>query len=117
MKWIKRAKAEKNNGQKLTIPVHTRTPLEAFRMLEVGQPVDVLKGYYEGQGVEIDKDFQLMDHIEKLKQLNHYRSVLESRKSEFENLQKQYESSLQSKGEGKEQSKGEGKETSGEVSK
>jgi len=59
------ASPEKNNGQKLTIPVKTRSPLEAFKMLRAGQPVDQLGNYYHDQGL-VGKDFFLLDKVEKL---------------------------------------------------
>jgi len=58
------ATPEKNNGPKLTIPVRTRTPLEAFQMLRQGQPIDIMAGYYEREGM-IEKDFFMMDKLEK----------------------------------------------------
>jgi len=58
------ATPEKNSGLKLTIPVRTRTPLEAFQMLRQGQPIDITAGYYERNGM-IEKDFYMMDKLEK----------------------------------------------------
>jgi len=59
------ASPEKNSGIKLALPVRTRTPLEAFQMLRQGQPIDIMAGYYEKEGM-IEKDFYMMDKIEKL---------------------------------------------------
>ena len=59
------ATPEKNSGIKLALPVRTRTPLEAFQMLRQGQPIDIMAGYYEKEGM-IEKDFYMMDKIEKL---------------------------------------------------
>jgi len=58
------ATPEKNSGLKLTIPCRTRTPLEAFQMLRQGQPIDIMAGYYEREGM-IEKDFYMMDKLEK----------------------------------------------------
>jgi len=82
------AKPEKNNGQKLTIPSRTRSPLEAFQMLEVGQNVDLVAGYYEKEGY-LDPDFYMMDKIGKLKELNRYREL----KAEHEKELKQFQQS------------------------
>lgn len=82
------AKPEYNSGVKITIPVRTRTPLEAFKMLEAGQPVDVMAGYYDKMGI-LEQDFQLMDHIDKLKALNRYKDLAEKHKTDYEELTRQ----------------------------
>lgn len=68
------AKPEKNNGEKLTIPARTRSPLEAFKMFEAGQNIDLVAGYYEQEGY-LEPDFYMMDKIGKLKELNKYREM------------------------------------------
>lgn len=67
---------EKNNGPKMTMPVKTRTPLEAFQMLRMGQPVDIAAGYYEENGMDIG-DFHMLDKIGKLKKLAEFREMKE----------------------------------------
>lgn len=81
------AKPEQNNGQKLTIPARTRSPLEAFKMFEAGQNIDLVAGYYEKEGY-VEPDFYMMDHIGKLKELNKYR---EMKKEKEGIIQKAYE--------------------------
>jgi len=74
---------ERNSGNKLTIPVKTRSPLEAFKMLRQGQPIDRIAGYYEKEGM-ITKDFHFMDRIEKLHMLADCRALMDRSKTEIE---------------------------------
>lgn len=60
------AAAEKNTGRKLTIPVKTRSPIEAFQMLRQGQPIDTMAAYYDDQ---VGDDFWMMDKTAKLHKL------------------------------------------------
>lgn len=78
----KPATPEKNSGVKLTIPSRTRSPLEAFQMLEVGQNVDLVAGYYEKEGY-LDPDFYMLDHIGKLKELNKYKAMKAEKEAEL----------------------------------
>lgn len=79
------AKPQPNNGVRLTIPVKTRSPLEAFVMLKVGQPIDQAIGYY---GVEdlVEKDFFFMDQVEKLHKLAEYRQRIKDNQSEIDSV-------------------------------
>jgi len=67
------AKGEKNSGPSLTIPVRTRSPIEAFEMLRQGQPVDRVAGYYAEQGMDIT-DFFLLDKVEKLHKIAQFKN-------------------------------------------
>lgn len=71
---------EYNSGKKLTIPVKTRTPLEALKMLRAGQPVDVAAGYFDKKG-ELTPDFYMMDKVDKL----HHLAYLRQTESELKN--------------------------------
>ncbi|WNK13958.1 MAG: hypothetical protein [Microvirus sp.] len=84
------ATPEKNNGKKLTIPVKTRTPLEAFKMLAAGQPVDVAAGVYDDQGI-LPGSFYMMDTTAKLHALANIRQERDYYKNEISNLSKQYQ--------------------------
>lgn len=66
------AKSEANSGISLTIPVRTRTPLEAFELLRQGQPVDRVAGYYAEQGMDIT-NFFLLDKVEKLHKIAEFK--------------------------------------------
>jgi len=83
------AKPEKNSGNKLTIPVKTRSPIEAVKMLRQGQPIDRIAGYYEKEGL-ITKDFHFMDRIEKLHMLAECRSLMDRSKTEIEAVTADY---------------------------
>lgn len=78
------ATPETRNNPKLTIVVKTRTPLEAFQMLRMGQPVDQQLGYYleEYEG----KDLHLMDNIEKLHLLAHFKQLKATHQSDYNYL-------------------------------
>lgn len=65
------ATPQENNGLKLTIPVKTRTPLEAFTMLRQGQPIDTMAAYYSE---DIKDDFWMMDKTAKLHKLAHLKA-------------------------------------------
>lgn len=80
---------ERNTGNKLTIPVKTRSPIEAFKLLRQGQPIDRIAGYYEKEGL-ITKDFHFMDHIEKLHMLAEVRSLMDRSKTEIEAVTADY---------------------------
>lgn len=83
MKPKRFATPEKNNGKKLTIPARTRSPLEAFKMFEMGQPIDQVAGYYEAEGY-LEPDFHMMDKIQKLQALNDYRELMEKNKKAYD---------------------------------
>lgn len=83
------ASPEKNSGVKLTIPCRTRTPLEAFQMLRQGQPIDVMAGYYEKEGM-IEKDFFLMDKLEKFHKVAELKMREKVAKQEIDAIQRQY---------------------------
>lgn len=77
------ATPEKRNHAKLTIVVKTRSPLEAYTMLKMGHPVDQALGYYteDYQG----KDLHLMDNIEKLHLLAHFKELKAHHQTDYEN--------------------------------
>jgi len=79
------ATPERFNGRSITIPAQTRSPLEAFKMLRAGQPVDIMAGYYERQGMEIG-DFHLKDKLEKLRILAEFRENLKRHQTDIETL-------------------------------
>jgi len=78
---------DRNSGLKLVIPVKTRTPLEALQMLRAGQPIDVAAGYYSESGI-LEKDFYMMDDIDKLHALAAYREQMAIAKTDMETLQR-----------------------------
>jgi len=78
---------DRNSGLKLVIPVKTRTPLEALQMLRAGQPIDVAAGYYSESGI-LEKDFYMMDNIDKLHALAAYREQMAISKTDIETLQR-----------------------------
>jgi len=83
------AKSEKNNGPKLTIPVRTRSPIEAFKMLRAGQPIDLAAGYYDEAGL-VEPDFYFMDKLAKLHKLAEYKETMSRKKSDYDNLMVEY---------------------------
>lgn len=76
---------DKNSGMKLVIPVKTRSPMEAMKMLRAGQPIDQAAGYYSRSGV-LEKDFYMMDNIDKLHALAGYRELVLKHQSDVERL-------------------------------
>jgi len=90
------AHAEVNRQPKLTIPVKTRTPLEAFQMLRAGQPLDQIGQVYHDRG-EVGKDFFMMDKLEKLHKVAELRAQSAQYKDSIDYLTKQiqYEQSTQ----------------------
>jgi len=62
------ASAERNTKPSITMVIKTRTPLEAFQMLRMGQPIDTMAAYYDDKEL-LDKDFWMMDKTEKLHHL------------------------------------------------
>lgn len=74
---------EKNNSPKMTIPVKTRTPLEAYKMLLAGQPIDQIGQMYHIDG-KVDKDFFMMDKTEKLRKIAELRQQRDSTKGDIE---------------------------------
>jgi len=76
------ARPEINNGPHLTIPVKTRTPLEAFELLKQGNPVDVMGGYYQEEGYAGD-DFFMLDKTAKLHKLAEFRQLEEQCKADI----------------------------------
>lgn len=87
------ATPEVNNEPKLTIPVKTRTPLEAFKMLRAGQPIDQAAGYYANNGT-LEPDFFMMDPIEKLHALARYREMEAEAKADMEEAQSAYNAAM-----------------------
>lgn len=78
-----KATPETRENPKLTMVVKTRTPLEAFQLLRMGNPVDQALGFYAEQYK--GKDLHLMDTIEKLHLLAHYREVVANHQTDYEN--------------------------------
>jgi len=68
------ATSEKNNGLKITMPVKTRTPIEAFVMLRQGHPIDQAAAYYEDRDV-LPSNFFMMDKTAKLHKLAELREM------------------------------------------
>lgn len=97
---------EKNNSPKLTIPVKTRTPLEAFKMLQAGQPVDQIGQMYHLQH-KVDKDFFMMDKTEKLRKIAELRSRADICKTDIEYYSSLYNESLLKQKENEVQQSGE----------
>lgn len=83
------ATPEKNSGKKLTIPVKTRSPIEAFQMLRQGNPIDRIAGYYEKEGM-LSKDFHFMDKIEKLHMLSDVKAMRDRTKDEILRLDNEF---------------------------
>lgn len=95
------ATAESNGQPKLTIPVKTRSPLEAFQMLRAGQAIDVIGQAYHDQGY-VGKDFFMMDKLEKLHKVAELREEIRQSKDGINYLtnqikQQQDEQSQESK--------------------
>lgn len=93
------ANPEKNNGKRLTIPARTRSPLDAFKMFEAGQNIDLVAGYWEQEGY-VEPDFYMMDHIGKLQALNRYRTMKIEKEKEMKQYKEDHEkviASLKSK--------------------
>lgn len=74
MRKFREARPERNNGPHLTIPVKTRSPIEAFELLRQGNAVDVMGGYFEEQGY-IGDDFFMLDKTAKLHKLAELREI------------------------------------------
>lgn len=87
----KQATPEVNMHKSLTIPVRTRTPLEAFKMLRAGQPVDQALAYYTDQN-SADKDLFLMDKVEKLHAIRKYKAEAEYAKMQYKADYAEYQS-------------------------
>jgi len=68
------ATAQKNSGLKITIPVKTRTPLEAFQMLRQGSPIDQAAAYYDDRD-ELPSNFFMLDKTAKLHKLAELRQM------------------------------------------
>lgn len=79
----KQAIPEINLHKSLTIPVKTRTPLEAFKLLRAGQPVDQALAYYTDQN-GADKDLFLMDKVEKLHAIRKFKAEAEYAKKQYQ---------------------------------
>jgi len=62
------ASAERNSKPSNTINVKTKTPLETFQMLRMGQPIDTMAAYYDEKEL-LQKDFWMMDKVAKLHHL------------------------------------------------
>jgi len=87
----KQATPEVNLHKSLTIPVRTRTPIEAFKMLRAGQPVDQALAYYTDQN-GADKDLFLMDKVEKLHAIRKYKAEAEYAKKQYQSDYAEYQS-------------------------
>lgn len=87
------AKPEVNNGKKLTLPARTMSPIEAFRALRQGQPIDQIGQLYHVSG-HIDKDFFMMDKTEKLHKLQELRELRDHYKTDVEYWQGVYQEAL-----------------------
>jgi len=74
---------EKNSGLKLAQVMSTRTPLQAFQLLRMGHPIDVMAGYYEDQGI-LESDFYMMDRIQKLHALARYKEIAAAAKTDID---------------------------------
>jgi len=59
------AKGSPTPKTKITQIIQTRTPMEAWKMLRAGQPIDQMLGYYVDRG-EAEKDVYMMDKLDKL---------------------------------------------------
>lgn len=79
---------EKNTGKSLTIPVKTRTPLEAFQMLRAGQPVDQIGQIYHDGG-RLEKDFFMLDKVEKLHRLAELREDSDYYQSQLQKMEQE----------------------------
>lgn len=86
------ATPEKNSGLKLTRYVKTRTPLEAFTMLKMGQPLDVIGKQYMDQG-ELGADFYMMDKTQKLQKIAELNDQLKQKEKDIKILQ-EYQQSM-----------------------
>jgi len=84
---------DKNDGKILVQYVRTRTPIEAFRMLQAGSPIDQAAGYYAGAGV-LDKDFYMMDKLEKFHKIAELKMREQVARQEIAAIQQQYNESL-----------------------
>jgi len=84
---------EKNYSPKITIPVKTRTPLEAYQMLIAGQPIDNIGQMYHVQG-KVDKDFFMLDKTEKLRKISELRQQADTNKSDIEYYVSLYNDSI-----------------------
>lgn len=73
---------ERNTGPHLTIPVKTRSPLEAMQLLKQGNPVDVMGGYFEQEGY-VGDDFFMLDKIAKLHKLAELRQLEAAAKADI----------------------------------
>jgi len=74
---------ERNSGLKLAQVMSTRTPLQAFQLLRMGHPIDVMAGYYEEQGI-LESDFYMMDRIQKLHALAKYKQIAAEAKTDID---------------------------------
>lgn len=75
--------SHRTSSPSLTIPVKTRTPIEAFHMLRQGHPIDTMGAYYEEQGT-LGSDFWMMDKTAKLHALAYLKADNAQRKSDIE---------------------------------
>jgi len=67
----------------LTIPVRTRSPIEAFQMLRQGHPIDQLGSYYESKSM-LPTEFWMMDYTAKLHALAYIRADNAQRRDDIE---------------------------------
>jgi len=81
------AKPEPNSGEKLVLVVRTRSPLEAYKMLLAGQPVDQTIGWYQSQTGDSDvQDVFMMDIPQKLRYINELKERVAIQRSDIEAL-------------------------------
>lgn len=92
------AKAEKNKNPSLTINVKTRSPIEAFKMLRQGHPVDQMIGYYDVQGFPMD-DVWMLDTTAKLHKLAEFRAMEKNLSHTAEGLEQELTNQKQIKDE------------------
>jgi len=79
------ARPEYNSGEKLAIVVRTRTPIEAYRMLKAGMPVDQAVGWYQSQNLNGEvQDISMMDTPQKLRYILDLKSQIAIQKTDLE---------------------------------
>jgi len=81
------ARPEPNSGEKLVLFVRTRSPLEAYKMLMAGQPVDQTIGWYQSQTGDTEvQDVFMMDLPQKLRYINELKERVAIQRSDIEAL-------------------------------
>lgn len=105
------ATPEKNLRPSLTIPVKTRSPLEAFNLLRQGQPIDKMGAYYDDKGL-LEKDFWMMDKVAKLHHLSEIKSLEADLQRNAEMIQSEIKQQQINEQQAKEVSSGQATESS-----